>query len=250
MSGKIYKGAFAFKTDIGKIRINNEDQAFVAVNGHGEVLLCVCDGMGGQNKGDYASKMASSMLSSAFLEKKKTSPFFAKSWLVKAIKKANAAIYKEATSNPVYSEMGTTCVCVMICQNRLIVANVGDSRAYSFYNGRLGKLTEDQTYVDYLLRTGKIEETETATRSDRHVLMNALGIYPSASLDSKIVPYYGESILLCSDGLYNNLSESEIRACLGTEDRPDEKVNTLIFEANEHGGSDNIAVAYWECVND
>ena len=245
---KSYKGIFAFKTDIGKVRITNEDQAMVVGNGHGEVLLCVCDGMGGQNKGDYASKMAITYVTQAFVEKKKTSPHAMKGWLVKTVKKANAAIYREASSNPAYKDMGTTIVCVAVVENRLVIANIGDSRAYSFYGGRLGRLTEDQTYVDYLLRTGKIEESETATRTDRHVLMNAMGIYPSASLDSKILPYFGETILLCSDGLYNNLSEGEIRACLGTDDRPDQKVRSLIAEANANGGSDNIAVALWECI--
>ena len=76
--------------------------------------------------------------------------------------------------------------------------------------------------------------------------MNALGIYPSLTLDVSSDPYIGYSILLCSDGLYNNISEQEMHAILLTEERPEQKVETLIKVANSNGGSDNIAVAYWE----
>ena len=78
--------------------------------------------------------------------------------------------------------------------------------------------------------------------------MNALGIYPSLTMDIKSIPYVGFSIMLCSDGLYNNISEQEIHAILTTEERPEQKVETLIKVANLNGGSDNIAVAYWEVM--
>ena len=87
-----------------------------------------------------------------------------------------------------------------------------------------------------------------SSRADRHVLMNAMGIFPSASFDIKAFAYEGESILLCSDGLYNNLSEAEIKAVLASSDRVDEKASFLISEANANGGSDNIAVALWEVL--
>ena len=87
-----------------------------------------------------------------------------------------------------------------------------------------------------------------SSRADRHVLMNAMGIFPSASFDIKTFAYEGESILLCSDGLYNNLSEAEIKAVLASSDRVDEKTSFLISEANANGGSDNIAVALWEVL--
>jgi protein phosphatase len=247
---KHYKGRFAHKIDIGRIRITNEDQANVMANGLGEVLLCVCDGLGGQNKGDYASKLAINYIFEEFLRRKRSAPRFAKRWLIKTIRGANAEIYREASQNPEYKDMGTTCVAVLIIDDRMFVANVGDSRAYAYRDGKLIHLTEDQTYVDYLCRTGKIDPREASTRADRHVLMNALGIYPSASLDCKSMPYSGQAILLCSDGLYNNLAEGEIRACLSTDERPDQKVNALVAEANANGGSDNIGVAYWECVKD
>jgi len=248
---KRYKGTYAFKTDIGRVRVSNEDQASVMLNHDGEIFLIVCDGMGGQNKGDYASKMAIDSLLEAFSNKPSHLPMFLKkAWLSRAIKRANSIIFDEADKNPVYKDMGTTLVSVLISGDRMIVANVGDSRAYALQNDKLIRLSEDQTYVDYLYRTGKISESQTLSHPERHVLMNALGIYPSASFDIKIMPYAGESVLLCSDGLYNNVPESEIRAVISTDERADQKAMSLINEANANGGSDNIGVSYWETIQD
>ena len=245
-----FKGTFAFRKDVGKVRLSNEDQCAVSLSSSGDVFLCVCDGMGGQNKGDYASKMAIDSMLEDFRAMPKIPTMFLKNWLAKAYKKANGLIYDEAGKNPLYRDMGTTCVTALIRGNKLIVGNAGDSRAYRYSRDtlRLTRLTEDQTYVDYLYRTGRIDASEMSSRPDRHVLMNAMGISRGAYFDIKAYPYNGESILLCSDGLYNNLSEAEIKAVLSTDDRSDEKAGFLISEANANGGSDNIAVALWEVL--
>ena len=243
-----FKGHFASRTDIGKVRVSNEDQAYVLTNYYGEVLMVVCDGMGGQNKGDYASKMALDTLVEAFQRKPKMPAFLSRMWLRRAFKKANATIFDEAERNPVYHDMGTTCVALLIQGKRMIIANAGDSRAYAYSESGLSRLTQDQTYVDYLYRSGQIQEREKSSSPDRHVLMNALGIFPSCSLDLMVKPYNGETIMLCSDGLYNNVSEPEIRALLATDERADQKVASLIAEANANGGSDNIGIALWEAV--
>lgn len=247
---KGFKGTCAFKTDIGRVRISNEDQATVKINSLGEVFLIVCDGMGGQNKGDFASKMGIDSLLDSFLAKSNSLPTFAyKWWLGKAIKKANSIIYGEADKNPTYSGMGTTLVCALLSKDKLFLANVGDSRAYWLQKDKLVRLSQDQTYVDFLYRSGKISEAETLSHPDRHMLMNALGIYPSASYDLRVLPYAGESVMLCSDGLYNNVPETEIRAVLSTDERSDQKVFSLINEANHNGGSDNIAIALFEALS-
>ena len=243
---KQYKGAFESKTDVGRVRIANEDQAASLTNSQGEIFLLVCDGMGGQNKGDCASKLARDYLVEAFTKKPKLPPFLLKMWLSRIIKGANKLIYSEANHNERYHDMGTTCCLALISGEKLFIANVGDSRAYWLKGHELVRLSNDQTYVDYLYRTGKISFEETSKREDRHVLLNALGIYPSSSAEIEVKPYEGEAVLVCSDGLYNNLPESEIRAILSGDERPDEKVASLIEEANASGGSDNIAIAYFE----
>lgn len=241
------KGRFAYKTNIGRVRLTNEDQAAALANSAGDVLLLVCDGMGGQNKGDYASKIAADLICTSFKNKQGFLNIqTAKLWLHTLIRKANSEIFNEANKNAAYKEMGTTLVCALIRGDKVLVANVGDSRAYSVRFESLMPLTQDQTYVDFLFRTGKITQEEMKTHPKRHVLMNALGVFPSVNCDISIKEYIGEPIMLCSDGVYNNISENEIHAVLTTDDRIEQKIDTIIDIANSNGGSDNMSIAYWE----
>jgi PPM family protein phosphatase len=247
----LYRGTYAYKTDIGKTRSHNEDQAMVVVNASDEIFLIVCDGMGGANKGDVASKMAIDSLCESFRHKKKSPfAFVDHLWLTKATKEANRSIFDLADKNPSYKGMGTTMVAALISGERLLIANIGDSRAYLLKSGSIKQLTVDQTYVHFLVETGKITPEQALTHPERHVLMNALGIYPSVSLTLTDYPYQGESLLLCSDGLYNQVAEKELLAIASTDERVDQKVLSMICEANANGGSDNEGVAYWESLHD
>ena len=248
MSAKKYLfGRYASKTDIGRIRVSNEDRCTALTNTRGNILLVVCDGMGGQNKGELASSMAIDSITRAFQEKPRfLNSFFAKRWVANAIRNANSEIFKEASTNMDYQGMGTTITLVLIVGDYMVVAQAGDSRAYSYRARNLTQITEDQTYVQYLYRIGKIKEEEIATHPKRHVLMNALGIYPSLDLDIKVHPYLNDSILVCSDGLYNNVANKDILSIMRSSDTPDQKVNELVSLANANGGSDNIAVVIWE----
>ena len=251
MKKEQFFGTYAYQTDVGRTRTNNEDQAMVLLNEDGEVLLIVCDGMGGANKGDLASKTAINCITKAFRKKKKS--FFRKQdewWASKVIKETNAKIFEMADANPLYKGMGTTLVMALLSNNRLMVANIGDSRAYLDDGTSLKQITIDQTYVQYLVSTGKITSEEALSHPDRHVLMNALGIYPSVSLTFSFFEYHGESILLCSYGLYNQIPASKIHGIISTNERADQKVVSLIAEANASGGSDNEGIAYWETIKE
>lgn len=251
MKKERFLGTYAYRTDIGKVRTNNEDQAIVLLNEIGEVLLIVCDGMGGANKGDLASKTAMNFLSKAFMEKKKS--LFKKQdawWASKVIKEANSRIFSLGDNNSLSKGMGTTLSMALLRDNHLMVANIGDSRAYLDDGTSLKQITVDQTYVQYLVSTGKITEEEALSHPDRHVLMNALGIYPSVSLSFSFFDYHGESILLCSDGIYNQIPPDTIHAIISTNERADQKVMNLIAQANSVGGSDNEGVAYWETIKE
>ena len=244
---KYLYGRYAFKTDIGKVRINNEDCAIALTNARGNILLVVCDGMGGQNKGDLAANLAIDHISQAFSDKDRfASSFFAKRWVANTIREANSIVYRQSAKNEKYQGMGTTITLVLIINDYMVVAQVGDSRAYTFRNRILTQITTDQTYVQYLYRIGEITKEEIATHPKRHVLMNALGIYPSLDLDITIHPYLGDTILVCSDGLYNNVPEKDLLSIIKGGDTPDQKVNELVSLANQNGGSDNIAVILWE----
>ena len=245
---KYLTGRFSYRTDIGKVRLNNEDQAMALTNASGNVLLIVCDGMGGQNKGDLASSLALHTIVTSFKDHKGfLNAYTARLWVNKAIREANRSIFEQSQSNPNYQGMGTTLTLLLIIKDIAIMGHVGDSRCYFLKNHHdLVQMSEDQTYVGYLLRTGQISEEEAMVHPKRHVLMNALGVYPSASVDLKSFPYVDEVVLLCSDGLYNNVSNEDISAVLKGNDAIEQKVNELIAIANKNGGSDNIAVVLWE----
>lgn len=242
-------GQFASKTDIGCVRVTNEDQAASLINAAGNVLLCVCDGMGGHNKGDYASKLAVDTICEEFRKKGRfLSIFSVRHWIGKVLRQVNKQIYDEAQSDPHYKDMGTTVNMVILYNDQIIVANAGDSRAYLVKRNKLQRLSEDQTYVEYLYRTGKISADEMETSSQRHILMNAIGSLPSASYDIKTYTNFSNSILVCTDGLYNNATEEEIHRVVSSNERIDQKIDTLIEVAKSNGGSDNIGISYWEAI--
>ena len=248
-NNKLYiSGRFAFDKDVGKVRLSNEDQVFACVNAYGTVLLVVCDGMGGESKGDLASSLAMSTIRDSFNSINKfRNKLHVLYWVTKAIKEANSIIYDESTKNRLYKGMGTTLSMAVIYHGTLVTAQIGDSRIYQLdLKGNFSQLTEDQTYVDYLYRTGQISKEEMKTHPKRHMLMNALGIYPTANVDIKVHKYLNQRILICSDGLYNNVSDNSIMSVLKSNDSPEQKVHELISLANFNGGSDNIAVAIWE----
>ncbi len=249
MAKKTIKGQFGSKTDIGRVRITNEDQALSLINASGDVLLAVCDGMGGHNKGDYASRIARDTIVEEFRNKSgfltKYGPRF---WLAKTIKKVNTNIYNEAQSNPEYKDMGTTAVLALFHEDLIFLLNVGDSRAYSVTFSGLKQLTSDQSYVEYLYKTGKISAAEKNTSQDRHILMNAIGPFPSISYEITVIQNMKNPILLCSDGIYNNLSDKEIHSVLRTNERVEQKIASLISIGNANGGTDNMAVSYWEAI--
>ena len=251
MHNNKYQNQFAYRTDIGRVRLSNQDQVNIIVNANDDVLMLVADGMGGANSGDYASKLAADSLSESFQK----APLFlsiyaAKLWLQRAVNKANTLIYNTSLSAPQYQGMGTTIVLILIHQNRMAMLSAGDSRAYHLANDSLKQLSEDQSYVEYLKRIGQITAEEAKNRPDKNILMNALGIYPTVSFDSRTFRYNNEPLLLCSDGLFNNLDDKSIERILKSTKSAQDKVLSLIAEANQNGGTDNIAVAYFQRVKD
>ena len=241
-------GRYSYRTDIGKVRLTNEDQANATVNAKGDIFLIVCDGMGGQNKGELASSIAVSHLIDDFNSSKFLNALDVKYWLNRHIRAVNRYIYNEARQNALYRGMGTTLTAVVIYKQTIITAQIGDSRLYEIKHNQLEQLTNDQTYVNYLYNTGQISKEEMATHPRRHMLMNALGTYPSVEIDITTKPYMNQTLMLCSDGLYNNVSETTIASILKGKDSPEEKVNELISIANNNGGSDNIGIVIWEAT--
>lgn len=241
-------GNYFCLTNKGRVRPDNEDYARGAVNAFGNVLLVVADGMGGASKGEYASNKLVNHLIECFLEIEdefKNSKAM-KKWINKAIVEANEIIYKKAQKNDDYKGMGTTLSACLIVKDTLITAQVGDSRVYCLKENKLEQLTEDQTYVHYLKNNKKLTDEEIATHPDRHKLTNAVGTKKELNVDILEYQYNGERLLLCSDGLYNNVSLKDLTSILKGNDSLDKKCMQLIAFGNANGGTDNMAALIWE----
>lgn len=240
-------GKFSYQTDMGKVRLSNEDQALAMTNSKGDILLIVCDGMGGQSHGEVASKLAVEIFQEEF-EKNPflPNPFFEKVWMRNVANKINKIIFKESETNEIYKGMGTTLTAVIVSGTHITVGQIGDSRLYWLQNREFSQLTIDQTYVESLYRNGKISKEEMEIHPERHVLLNALGTYPVLNIDLSVHKYNKETLLLCSDGLYNNVSPKDMETIMKLDDSPQQKCDELISLANANGGSDNIAIVYWE----
>ena len=241
-------GNYFSLVDKGMVRKSNDDHAATALNAFGNVLLIVADGMGGAAKGEFASKTACKSIVSDFqnLEKELTNPKAIGKWLNKVISKANTKIYNKSEKNVEYKGMGTTLSLVMIVKNILVTAQVGDSRVYLLKDNKLTQISVDQTYAQYLVNEKKISYEEAMTHKDRHVLTNALGTKKKTNIDIQSFEYNREKILLCSDGLYNNVPPTVIESILKGNDSLDRKCFQLINYGNANGGSDNMAVVIWE----
>ena len=241
-------GNFCSLVDKGRVRDTNEDSALAKINAFGNVLLIVADGMGGAAKGEYASNKVVKTFETEFLnlEKELVTEKQITKWINKNIVKINKQIFAKANKDKEYHGMGTTLSLCMIVKDLLVTAQIGDSRIYEIKDNKLVQISDDQTYAAYLLHENKISPEEAKIHKDRHKLTNALGTKSVVNVDIKSFPYEGEKILLCSDGLYNNVSSLILESTLKGNDSLDKKCQQLIAFGNANGGSDNMAVVIWE----
>jgi len=233
-------------TDVGNVRTNNEDFALAVYpqseQGQQEcgVLLLLADGMGGHNSGEVASSMAVDGVSQVFFKNRGSIP----DRLKEAFRVTHSAI-GWAGQTAVNNGMGTTCTAAVVHGTGLYVAHVGDSRAYCLRDGRLVRLTTDQTYAQYLVQSGTVALDEAMKHPKRNQLMQALGV--SATVTPEIAQKQGHLapgnvIMLCSDGLYEYLSDEKMATYLNTEDMLDTIAQAMVAEAKRCGGHDNITV--------
>lgn len=255
----------ASATDVGLVREHNED-ALASTDlttgrrmdphesGHIELgprgaLLMVCDGMGGAAAGEVAATMAvdtvsQRMSSSAVLDQDGpvTIADFARI-LRMAAWSANSLILETARLDPNTAGMGTTMTAVGVLGPQLVVAQVGDSRAYILRQGKLGQLSRDQSLLNELLDTGQITEEEAVTFEHSNVILQALGVQDDVEVQlSKFELRRGDWLLLCSDGLSAVTGDEEIAARVMQSKDCSEACHRLIELARDAGGPDNITV--------
>lgn len=244
-------GDYYCLTDKGKVRKVNEDYASASINPYGNILLIVADGMGGANKGEVASSILAKHIFNSFryLDKEFKNEKAMSKWAYKVIKEANEKIYLKASSDPKFKGMGTTLSLVLLVKDKMLTAQVGDSRVYLLKDNKLEQITTDQTYVNYLINAKGMSPEIALTHPKRHQLTNAVGTKKILNVDLQIKDYHGERILVCSDGLYNNVPLKDLEAIVRGNDSLDKKANQLINFGNFNGGSDNMALILWESDN-
>jgi protein phosphatase len=222
-----------WKTDTGRQRRDNEDNAFVQAP-----LFVVADGMGGAQAGEVASKLAVEEFHEALPDEGS-----AEERLTNRIRAANRHIYELSRTEHEHAGMGTTLTAAYLDGNQLAVAHVGDSRAYIFRDGELARLTQDHSLVEELVRQGKLTEEQAAEHPQRSIITRALGIEGDVEVDTWTYPMRaGDVVLLCSDGLTSMIGEEQIVHILGGESNLERAADGLIAAANEAGGRDNITV--------
>lgn len=235
---------FAIKSDVGQRRKVNEDAAGYFESKNNIPLMMVCDGIGGHNAGEIASAMALMSIGQAWEKTEFNDIEEVYQWLIQKITEANEAIFTRSAQYEDLYGMGTTVVVASIIGNQLMIANVGDSRAYVLRNFQLKQLTEDQSLVNALLKSGEITPEEAENHPNKNIVTQSLGVTSSVEIDFVRMTIKNEdTLILCSDGLSDMLSLEEIRNVMNHYSDVEQQVEKAIQEANEAGGRDNITVA-------
>jgi protein phosphatase len=235
----------AAKTDLGRVRENNEDkfEFFVPEDpaklaSRGQVFL-VCDGMGGHAAGQIASELACKTFIDVYLSHPAGDPEAA---MTAGVVAANRFVTDVGRAVPARKGMGTTLSGLILLQEKAYTVQVGDSRIYRLRNGELLMLTQDHTWVDEAIRAGMLTPAEAETHPYKHVLTRAIGtegeVRPDITSDEIQV---GDIYLLCSDGLINHVPDDAIGEVLRTK-APAEAAWSLVGHALQGGGSDNTTV--------
>lgn len=243
-------------TDVGLRRTNNEDgfairdlardatleQACVVEQPVGDrgLLIAVCDGMGGPNAGEIASSLALEVLESEMQRLSDACP--RPELFRKAVEVVNRRVWTEASLHPELSGMGTTLTAALVCRARVLIAHVGDSRAYFARNGRVEQITRDQSIAGQLVASGSLTEEQAQASPFRHVLLQAVGLKEKVEIALDGIDLVGgDTLLLCSDGLSGKVGIADLaRHLLGNDLEAD--ADALVALANERGGEDNITV--------
>lgn len=227
-------------TDVGIGRANNEDR-FLVVD---DDKFVVADGMGGYAAGEVASSIMIERAAELLKDKNNCD----EEYLSSIIKDANKSIIETVKSNSQYKGMGTTSIIVSLADNKLVWANVGDSRAYLWRGGVLHQLTQDHSLVADLIKEGSISKDEAKTHPKRNVLTRAVGADVNLEVDTGSVSInIGDIILLCSDGITAVLDDDVIAELLAAEDC--DLASLLIKTALEKGSRDNITAVVVDTRN-
>ena len=229
------------QTHIGLVRENNQDALEYGTLNATTQYAVVCDGMGGANGGNIASKIAVEVIGSRLRESFNQEHGSVELLLDSAMATANSRVYDRAQQQPELIGMGTTVVAVITTGHKAYVSHVGDSRLYLWRNHTLTAMTRDHSVVQELIESGQITEEAAKSHPRKNYITRAIGVRNSESGEyDELDLMPGDRLMLCTDGLTNEVSREAIGELL--ELPAEESLQALIRAALKGGGSDNITV--------
>ena len=234
----------AGKTNLGLVRKNNQDK-YLIIDRDDEIgVFCVADGLGGHRAGEVASALTTEELKSFFLDRTKEDIVNHQDDIIKQIQDINRIIYTKSCEESKLSGMGTTLTLAIADKSTCSIFQIGDSRAY-IINDAIEQVTKDHSLVQFMIDQGQITKEEGLTHPKKNIITRALGTDQSVQVDLIEVPIQtDDKILLCSDGLTNNVDDQKILQIVTQYDTKS-AVDHLIDEANKNGGTDNITVVLY-----
>jgi serine/threonine protein phosphatase PrpC len=250
-------------TNVGLIRHDNQDAFLIANLETGDIatmsapslvsvhtapfILVVADGVGGAASGALASSIATETILTElhrwWHKVPQRTPESIEGALKKGVDSANRAIFQKATASPEHHGMGTTTTLALVLDGVAFIAQVGDSRAYLVRKGIAKQLTKDQSFVQRLIDAGRMTAKEAAQSEHRNIILQALGPEERVVTDFYRVKLENDDCLvLCSDGLSNQVSAEEIARIARGSNEPEDICEALIDEALHTGAPDNVTV--------
>ncbi|AXG14919.1 PP2C family protein-serine/threonine phosphatase [Intrasporangium calvum] len=222
-------------TDVGRVRQHNEDCARAA-----GTIFVVADGMGGHAAGEVASAIAADSVVELAEH-----PTLQPHDIVEQLGEANRRILESAAHHPEQAGMGTTVAGLALASvdgsKQWVVFNIGDSRVYRMVDDQLSQVTVDHSEVWELVQRGLITEEQAQRHPSRNIITRSLGREPMGDVDTWVLPpHQGESFVICSDGLSNELTRDEIEAVLAAAPDAEAAATELVRRAVEAGGRDNV----------
>jgi protein phosphatase len=228
------------KCDIGNIRDINQDYVKYLEINENEALLVVCDGMGGHAGGEVASQLTGDYIIDHFsMHSEFSSEEDIKQWMHTLIHNANQLVYENALKNDSLKGMGTTVAFVYIKDSIIYIAHVGDSRVY-LIDETIEQVTSDDTLVNALVKNGTISKQEARFHPQKNILLQAVGVSSPLNISFYIKELQNQRILMCSDGLYNSLTDQNILDIFHSYSKIDSIADELLSSAKRLGGYDNI----------
>ncbi len=235
--------AFA-KTDIGRVREQNQDYYYIPETIEEPQIYILADGMGGYKGGEVASKLATESVKKYIHNNFEDTPKNKEDILKlieNAVEYANMVVYEKSKEIPELEGMGTTLEVCVIYNNKAYIGHVGDSRIYRIRKDIIRKLTKDHSYVQQLIEDKKITREEAKSHPKKNMLTKALGCTPYVEPDIRARNFEkGDIFIMCSDGLTNMVEEKRI--CELVKEDISTAANKLVNEANQAGGYDNITI--------